>query len=110
MSGQSAPECVRVSGPLAKFADGFRVDLLERGYSRSGAHGQLYLLAHVSRWMEAEGLEPAVVDRGDAGAVFRLATRSGVSQEPLAVEPADAAGLLGWAERAAARRRRRLAG
>ena len=59
MSGQSAPECVRVSGPLAKFADGFRVDLLERGYSRSGAHGQLYLLAHVSRWMEAEGLEPA---------------------------------------------------
>ena len=58
MSDQS-PECVGVSGPLAKFADGFRVDLLERGYSRSGARGQLYLLAHVSRWMETEGLEPA---------------------------------------------------
>ena len=57
MSGQPAPDRVRVSGPLAKFANGFRVDLLERGYSLWGAQEQLYLLAHVSRWMESEGLE-----------------------------------------------------
>jgi hypothetical protein len=37
MSDQPAPERVRVSGPLAGFADGFRVDLLERGYSLWGA-------------------------------------------------------------------------
>ncbi len=57
MSDQPAPERVRVSGPLVGFADGFRVDLLEQGYSLWGAQEQLYLLAHVSRWMESEGLE-----------------------------------------------------
>ncbi len=68
MSHQPVPERVRVSGPLARFADGFRVDLIERGYSLWRAQEQLYLLAHVSRWMEAEGLElaeltPATVQR-----------------------------------------------
>jgi site-specific recombinase XerD len=62
------PDRVRVSGPLARLADGFRVDLLERGYSLWGAQEQLYLLAHVSRWMESERLElaalaPAVLER-----------------------------------------------
>jgi site-specific recombinase XerD len=64
---QGAPDRVRVSGPLARFADGFRVDLIERGYSLWGAQEQIYLLAHVSRWMEVEGLQlaaltPAMVD------------------------------------------------
>jgi site-specific recombinase XerD len=40
---------------LARFAAGFRVDLAEQGYSLWGAQEQLYLLAQVSRWMEAEG-------------------------------------------------------
>jgi integrase/recombinase XerD len=53
---------------LAWLADGFRVDLIERGYSLWGAQEQLYLLAHVSRWMEVEGLQlaeltPAMVER-----------------------------------------------
>ena len=61
MSDQPAPERVRVSGPLAGFADGFRVDLLERGYSLWGAQEQLYLLAHASRWMASEGLEVAAL-------------------------------------------------
>jgi len=61
MSDQPAPERVRVSGPLAGLADGFRVDLLEQGYSLWGAQEQLYLLAHVSRWMESEGLEVAAL-------------------------------------------------
>jgi integrase/recombinase XerD len=68
MSDQPVPERVLVSGPLARFADGFRVDLIERGYSLWRAQEQLYLLAHVSRWMEAEGLElagltPATLER-----------------------------------------------
>ena len=68
MSKQPVPERVLVSGPLARFADGFRVDLIERGYSLWRAQEQLYLLAHVSRWMEAEGLElagltPATLER-----------------------------------------------
>jgi len=53
---------------LARFADGFRAHLAEQGYSLWGAQEQLYLLAHASRWMEAEGLElasltPTTVER-----------------------------------------------
>ena len=54
---ESALGCVRVIGPLARFADGYRAHLVERGYSRSGARDQLALLAHASWWMEAEGLD-----------------------------------------------------
>lgn len=56
---EPAPGRVRVSGPLASFADGFRVDLVERGYSLWSAQFHLLLVAHLSRWMEAEGLEVA---------------------------------------------------
>jgi integrase/recombinase XerD len=68
MSKQPAPERVVVSGPLARFADGFRVDLIERGYSLWRAQEQLYLLVDVSRWMEAQrlelaGLTPATLER-----------------------------------------------
>jgi integrase/recombinase XerD len=73
MSDQPAPERVRVRGPLARFADGFRVDLLAQGYSLWGAQEQLYLLAHVSRWMTSEGLEVAALtpDRLERYVVWR---------------------------------------
>ncbi len=61
MSDQPAPERVRVSGPLLPFVDGFRVDLLGQGYSLWGAQEQLYLLAHVSRWLGSEKLEVAAL-------------------------------------------------
>lgn len=61
MSDQPAPERVRVIGPLLPFVDGFRVDLLGQGYSLWGAQEQLYLLAHVSRWMGSEQLEVAAL-------------------------------------------------
>lgn len=54
---QSALERVRVIGPLAGFADGYRAHLAEQGYSLSGARDQFYLLVHASRWLEAEGLD-----------------------------------------------------
>ena len=54
---QLALERVRVIGPLAGFADGYRAHLAERGYSLSGARDQFYLLVHASRWLEAEGLD-----------------------------------------------------
>ena len=53
---QSALGRVRVIGPLAGFADGYRADLVEQGSSRSGAQYQLSLLVQASRWLEAEGL------------------------------------------------------
>jgi hypothetical protein len=54
---ESALERVRVIGPLAGFADGYRAHPVEQGYSRSGARDQFSLLVHASRWMEAEGLD-----------------------------------------------------
>jgi integrase/recombinase XerD len=91
-----APERVRVSGPLASFADGFREHLVEQGYSLWSAQFQLLLVAHLSRWMEAERLEvgqltPPVVERFLAerrrqGYVTRLS--------PVGVRP-----LLGYLDR-----------
>src|SRR5260370_42428148 len=47
---------VRVTGPLAMFADGFRADLAARGYAGESADRNLRTLAHVSRWMDGRGL------------------------------------------------------
>jgi hypothetical protein len=48
---------VRVVGLLARFADGFRTVLAQRGYAPSStAAGQLQLMAYVSRWLVQRGL------------------------------------------------------
>jgi integrase/recombinase XerD len=56
-----------VGGPLACYAEGFREDLLGQGYTQGSAAHQIHLMAHVSRWLEAGGLEPADLDDGVAG-------------------------------------------
>lgn len=48
---------VRVRGPLAPYAPGFREVLGEQGYTDSSAASQLHLLAHVSDWLAGQGLE-----------------------------------------------------
>ena len=58
----------RVLGPLAPFADGFVVELVERGYRPRSVSCQLELMAHLSRWLgeqgvEAGGLTPGMADR-----------------------------------------------
>ena len=62
------PDRVRVSGPLLSFAEGFGMLLVEQGYTPCSVQFQLQLLAHLSRWMEAGGLEvgefsPTIVER-----------------------------------------------
>jgi integrase/recombinase XerD len=47
----------RVSGPLGRYADGFRTVLAEWGYTPSSAAGQLQLMAHISRWLVDRGLD-----------------------------------------------------
>lgn len=49
---------VRVSGPLEGFVDGFAGELVGVGYSLRGGEAQLRLVAHLSRWMSAQGLTP----------------------------------------------------
>lgn len=61
------PSRVRVTGPLAPHAVGFRRRLADDGYLANAACCQLQLMAHVSRWMEDHGfgiaeLMPDVVD------------------------------------------------
>jgi integrase/recombinase XerD len=93
MSDQPAPERVRVSGPLARFADGFRVDLIERGYSLWRAQEQLYLFAHVSWWMEAEGLELSVLTPAALESYFVWRRRQGYRKS---LSPLSLRRLLGY--------------
>jgi site-specific recombinase XerD len=46
---------VRVSGPLQPYAMGFGSELLRRGYAPFTAMLQVQLVAHLSRWLVAEG-------------------------------------------------------
>jgi integrase/recombinase XerD len=47
---------VRVAGPLARYADGFRAYLAGLGYVAGSADRNLRTMAHVSRWMQDRGL------------------------------------------------------
>ena len=46
-----------VTGPLAFYAEGFREDLMGRGYTWGSAARQVHLMAHLSRWLDSCGLE-----------------------------------------------------
>jgi integrase/recombinase XerD len=50
---------VRVSGPLQEYAPGFAAELAGLGYTADSAGAQLLLVAHLSRWLAAEGLGAA---------------------------------------------------
>lgn len=55
------PSRTVVIGPLAPFVDGFVVELSALGYTAGSAVQQMCLMAHLSAWLEAEGLEPAAL-------------------------------------------------
>lgn len=114
------PSRVRVAGPLAVFAEGFAGELARLGYKPNAAADQLRLMAHLSRWMDAEryeaaGLTPPVAEaflaaRRAAGYVQWLSSRALVpllgylrglgavpAPAPVPVTPAEA--LLGRYQR-----------
>lgn len=45
-----------VGGPLAPYVAGFAADLLGQGYSRNSAEQHVCFIAHLDRWLLAEGL------------------------------------------------------
>ncbi len=53
---------VRVAGPLESFAAGFAAVLVEQGYASQPAAQQLRLMAHVSRWLAADGKQAAALN------------------------------------------------
>jgi integrase/recombinase XerD len=48
---------VRVNGPLARYAGGFRTELAAHGYAPSSAAGLLQLMAQLSRWLGEQGMD-----------------------------------------------------
>jgi hypothetical protein len=61
------PSRVRVAGLLESYAEDFRDELAERGYSPDAAAVQLQVMGHLSGWLAGRGLgstglTPAVVD------------------------------------------------
>jgi len=62
------PSRVRVSGPLTRYAKGFCEELATQGYTPLSAANQVRLMAHMSRWLDAqregpEALTPVQVER-----------------------------------------------
>jgi site-specific recombinase XerD len=52
----------RKPGRLGPFVEGYRVWLLELGYTPGTVRGMLMVLGQLGRWMEREGLEPGQID------------------------------------------------
>jgi integrase/recombinase XerD len=51
------PSRVRVTGPFAPYAEGFRGELAQLGYGRDTTALQLWLMDDLSRWLEGRGLD-----------------------------------------------------
>ena len=85
-----------VRGPLAPYAEGFREDLLGQGYTWGSAAKQMYLMAHVSRWLAAQDLEPADLDDHAIGRFFAARRADGYSA---LLSAGASAPLLGYLRR-----------
>jgi site-specific recombinase XerD len=57
---------MRVEGPLARYAPGFRLWLLERGYRPSTIEDHVWLMGHLSRWLTERDLAPDEFGDGEA--------------------------------------------
>jgi hypothetical protein len=51
-----------VTGPLAAYSSGFGEELLGQGYTPESAQRQVNLMAHVSRWLESQGLSASELE------------------------------------------------
>ena len=69
------PSQVRVAGPLAPHADGFRASLDAQGFSPWSQMFYLHLLADLSRWLGRHGLDASGLTDANASA-FRRDRRS----------------------------------
>src|SRR5258708_34512335 len=52
---------IKVDGPLAPYAAGWRAELAARGYARGPAAGQMRLMEHLSRYLDDGGLAVAAL-------------------------------------------------
>jgi integrase/recombinase XerD len=80
---------VRRSGVLAPLTEGFAAALTDDGYTPHGAIKQLHLFAHLSRWLDGEGLALADLDGEAIGRFFADRREAGHTKlvSPRAAEP-----------------------
>jgi len=78
---KTKPSWPEVTGPLAEYADGFRAELARLGYTPLTAAGQLRLMAHLSRWMIAGGLDAQSLDMPTAERYFEARRSAGYANE-----------------------------
>ena len=76
-----------VRGPLEQYAPGFRAWLLGKGYTPLTTVPQLQLMAHVSRWLEREGLTAAGLTRQEAGRFLDARRAAGRPRHPAGLRP-----------------------
>ncbi len=84
---------VRVTGPLASFAQGLAGELARLGFTESSARTQLGLAAHLSRWLAAGGLGMADLTAPAVEAFLAARRAAGYSR---LLTPKALAPLLGY--------------
>ena len=90
------PSRVGVAGPLEAHAAGFAAELDRLGYASGSACGQMFLMAHVSRWLDAEGLDAGGLSPEASDRFLAARRAAGYAQllSPKALSP-----LLGYLRR-----------
>lgn len=76
-----------VPGLLEQYAPGFRSWLLGKGYTPLTTVPQLQLMAHVSRWLEREGLTAASLTRQEADRFLAARRGAGRPRHPAGLRP-----------------------
>jgi integrase/recombinase XerD len=76
-----------VPGPLEQYAPGFRAWLLDKGYTPLTTVPQLQLMAHVSRWLEREGLTAGGLTGQEAGRFLAARRAAGKPRHPAGMRP-----------------------
>jgi integrase/recombinase XerD len=78
---KTKPSYPRVKEPLACYAEGFRAELGRLGYTPLTTAGHLRLVAHLSRWLAAQGLEAWQLTESTAEAYVAERRRAGYVNE-----------------------------
>ena len=92
LGGQRSPTVV--SGPLAGYSAGFRQALIAKGYARRTIGDQMSMMAHLSRWLEAGGLDVKALQ--SAAEIDRFFAERRASGCRTRVSSMALAGLLGF--------------
>jgi site-specific recombinase XerD len=74
------PASVKIREPLRAYAEGFYAALLEQGYAACSARNLLFLVGHLSRWLDAEGIALHDLAEDVAAAFLRHRRRAGYTR------------------------------